>query len=300
MPDSSELPTEAILVVNCGSRRGKEWYDRATDALAKSGLKLRGAHSCSKPGESIGLIKRAVKDGTPLIIVGGGDGTLSSAAEVLVNSESILGVLPMGTGNAFARDLGIPPDPERAIEILTTGKLARVDLGLANKKLFVNVATVGLTTRIAEGLTGESKRRLGRMVYAFAVARAVALMKPFKARLTTDEGTDEYTTMQFVVGSGRFHAGPFPVTPDAEITDRMLNGYVLATTRKGVLLKYALHLWGGHQVNLPEVHAFSTKEGRLETTPAKRITVDGEISDHTPLDFKVLPSALRVIVPQEF
>jgi len=298
--DAEPTPKRAVLIANRRSRRGAEWFDQADQCLREGDLDLIASHPCEKPEEVFRHIKQAVKDEVPLIIVGGGDGTLSSAASEIVGSKSVLGVLPLGTGNAFARDLEIPADPQRACEILRTGKVEAVDLGKTGDRFFVNVATVGLTTRIAEELTDDAKRRLGRMVYAFAIFRAVLKAQPFKAKLTTDEGVEEHTTLQFVVSSGRYHAGPFPVTPDAEITDRRLNGYLLNASRKSVLLKYALHLWGGRQVDLPEVHAFSTKKGRLEAEPAKRVTIDGEVTHKTPLDFAIQPAAIRVIVPQEF
>ncbi len=298
--DGVTLPQRAVLVVNARSRRGREWYDQAHANLKESGLDLEGSYACSRPAEVFERIRAAVKKQVPLIIVGGGDGTLSSAAKEIVGGKSTLGVLPMGTGNAFARDLGIDSDAAKACEVLLTGKVRSVDLGEVNGRYFVNVASVGLTTLIASGLTDDAKKRLGRMVYAFAIARAVLATKPFQAKLTTDEGTQEHTTLQFVVSSGRFHAGPFPVTPDAQITDRRLNGYLLATNRKSVLLKYALHLWGGRQVNLPEVHSFTTKEGRLETGRAMRVTIDGEISEKTPLSFRIMPGVLPVVVPQGF
>lgn len=245
-------------------------------------------------------IQASVSEKVPLIIIGGGDGSLSLASKALVGSESVLGVLPLGTGNAFARDLGIPAQVEEACKILVEGKVDAVDLGKIRDRYFVNVATAGLTTRIAEGLTYAAKRRLGRMVYAFALVRAVAITEPFLARLTTDDGVFEHKTLQFVVGSGRFHGGPFPVTPSAQITDRLLNGYLLASVSKGALLKFALHLWGGRQVNLPEVHAFTTKKGKLETSPSVRLTIDGEVGGRTPVEFAVAPGALNVVVPQSF
>ncbi len=289
-----------MLIVNTKSRRGKEWASEAHDRLSDSELELVGSYKFSHAEQVLNQIKASVRERIPLIIVGGGDGSLSMASKEIVGSESVLGVLPLGTGNAFARDLGIPSQVEAACKILVEGKVDAVDLGKIRDRYFVNVATAGLTTRVAEELTDEAKRRLGRMVYAFALVRAVATAKPFLAKLTTDEGVFEHKTLQFVVGSGRFHGGPFPVTPTAQITDRLLNGYLLASGSKGALLKFALHLWGGRQVNLPEVHSFTTKKGKLETSPSVRLTIDGEVGGRTPFEFEIAPGALHVVVPQSF
>jgi diacylglycerol kinase (ATP) len=187
-----------------------------------------------------------------------------------------------------------------ASDTLINGKIAQVDLGRAGDDYFVNVATVGLTTRIAEELSDEAKKRFGRMVYAFAVFRALSRIRPFKATLLTAEESLSFETLQVVIGNGRFHAGPFPVTPDAQITDRKLSGYALTTNKRSVLFRYALRLWGGRHVDMPEVTAFQTTQGRLETFPPKLVTVDGEISLRTPLEFSVAPKAVRVVVPQSF
>jgi len=289
----------AVVLINSKSRRGKEWAPRIREILGDSPLKIDAFLQTDRPEIVVEQVKEACYKRVPLIIVGGGDGTISSAVQTIVGSNSVLGVLPLGTGNAFAHDLGIPANPEEACQTLLEGKVESVDLGLVKDRYFVNIATVGLTTRIAEGLTGERKRRFGRMAYAVAIFQAAMKAKPFKAILTTDEGRAEYDAMQFVVSSGRYHGG-FPVTPDAEITDCRLHGYILSATTRGALIKYALHLWGGRQVNLPEVHPFSTTAGQLETVPAMKVIIDGEPAGRIALDFKVAPRVLNVVVPLNF
>ena len=201
----------------------------------------------------LAAIKKAVSDKVPLIAVGGGDGTLCSAAQTIAHSDSVMGVLPLGTGNSFARDLEIVADIDKATDVLTKGKVIEVDCGIINDQYFLNVATVGLTTRIAAQLNGPAKRKLGRLVYGVAIFRALAGMRPFHIKIVTPQKTLEFETLQLVIGSGRFHAGPFPLAPDASITDGKLNLYVLADTKPGTLLKYALFLPGGHHTQLEAV-----------------------------------------------
>lgn len=241
-----------------------------------------------------------MREGIPLVIIGGGDGTMSGAVAVLRKTGITMGVLPMGTGNAFARDLGIPSDVDGACRVLTEGVAREVDLGVAGGKHFVNVATVGLSTRIAEELTDEAKKRFGRFVYAIAIMRALPTLRPFRATLSKPDGTETFETSQIVFGSGRLHAGPFPLTPDAEITDHVLNGYAVKSTSKGALLKYALGLLIGRHVDLPEVQQFAVIEATLSTVPRQRVVVDGEVGQRTPLDLRIDPAAVRVMVSPEF
>ena len=291
---------QAVLIVNTKSRRGQEWFHQVKSTLQESELQLVDAKALRRPSDVKTSVQAAITKCIPLVIVGGGDGTLSAVAKFFVDSHSTMGVLPLGTGNQFARDLGIEANIEASCRVLTEGRIARVDMGIAGDDYFLNVATVGLTTRIAEELTVEAKRRFGRFVYALALARALRRVRPFLATLTMPEGVQTLRTVQIVIGNGRFHAGPFPLAPDAKITDGKLVVYALATTNRWGLLKYALNLPGGHHVELEEVAAFETTEIALETTPSERVTVDGEIPFRTPIRLGIAPKALSVMVPHDF
>lgn len=289
-----------MLIVNAKSRRGAEWFDQARRELTARGVQVAAAHPFKRIDEIIARTRRAIDDKAPLVIVGGGDGTFSAVAKYFLNSESILGVLPLGTGNAFARDLGINADIPEASHVIATGKLARVDLGTIDDDFFLNVSTLGVTTGIARELTVDAKRKLGRFVYAVAIWRAIANAKPFHVTIETEHGTVDFDTLQVVLGNGRFHAGPFPIAPDASICEGKLSLYALMSTRKIDFIRYAMHLPGGHHIDLPDVHFQHTQGGTLTTVPIRHVTIDGEIADQTPAKFGVLPRVLPVLVPQEF
>jgi len=290
----------AVVIVNTKSRRGKEWYPQVIATLPKHGIVIEKAMPFTDAKKMVRATKEAIAAGTPLVIVGGGDGTLGSVARHFIGSHSTLGVLPLGTGNQFARDLCIRADVEAACEVIGSGKQMGVDVGFAGSDHFLTVATAGLTTLIAQELTNDAKRRLGRFVYLFALMRAIRKLVPFHAKLVTPEQTLEFDTIQVVIGNGRFHAGPFPLAPDAAITTGNLVVYALATRSRWELLKFAMHLPGGHQGDLVEVPTFHTVGGELTATPLQKVTVDGEVVEKTPLTFGVRPRALQVMVPPEF
>ena len=289
----------AALIVNGKSRRGREWYEEAKATLEKSSLHLKQCELIRNPKQIEARIQQAIHDQIPLICVGGGDGTLSLVARHFIDSEAVLGVLPLGTGNSLARDLGIPANVQKACEIVLEGAPKAIDLGEVNGRTFVNVATIGLTTRIAEILDPDAKKRFGRAVYIVAIFKAVASHSPFLVDLEIEGEQHQFRTVQIVVGSGRYHGGPFPILPDASIRSGKLAGYVVTGTTRMTLIRYAWRLMRGRLADLPEVFPFEVEELSLSTIPRKRITIDGEVKMSTPAKFRSIPQAIRVMLPQE-
>ncbi len=290
----------AILIVNAGSNHGAQQYVAAKSMLVALGLREAYAWQMDRTADIQAKVSEAISEGVKLIIVGGGDGTLNSVVNLFVGTQAVLGVLPLGTGNQFVRDLGIEPALEPACKVLMEGKVSHVDLGTAGNGFFLNIATVGLTTLITEGLDESEKRRLGRFAYTYAIARAMLLVQPFRVTLTMPEGRCSFRALQVVVGNGRFHAGPFPVGTEATIVDGKLTAYVVASRSRWGLVWCALRLPGGHQDTLNEVHTFTTTDILLETKKPIRITVDGDIKYKTPMHFGIARRALRVMTPQAF
>jgi diacylglycerol kinase (ATP) len=300
MGETAPALDQAALVVNTRSRRGYTWYKSLLDHLAETGVAPVEAHAVGDHGTFRGIVQRLIQEETPLILIGGGDGTVSSVAGLFVGSQSVMGLLPFGTGNALARDLGIPADLTGACQVLRTGRRVQVDLGQVEHQHFVNLTSVGLTTRVALALDPEAKRRFGRVIYLSAVARALATVRPFRALIQTAEDRIDVETLQVVIGSGRYHAGPFPVAPGASIVDGRLTIYALQGTSRADLLRLFLNLPGASHVELPNVVVLDTLGGRLETSPSRRVTVDGEVCLRTPIEFSILPASLPVLAPQTF
>lgn len=289
-----------MLLVNSRSRRGKEWFEPVRAALLEGGIKLVDAVAFRRPNQLVEAAKLHVESGVPMVIVGGGDGTFSSVARHFSHKKTILGVLPLGTGNSFARDLGIEASVEKASEVLLNGKIAQIDMGCIEGKSFLNVATIGVTTRIAQSLESGLKKYWGRAVYAVSLFKALREIEPFRVKLSFPNGEHDFESLQVVIGNGRFHAGPFPVAPDAHLDSGFLSVYALASSRKSAFFKMALRLFGGHHVDLPEVKAFRVREGRIEADPPQKLVVDGEVSKPTPAGFSVVSHALKVVVPEDW
>lgn len=293
------MKPKSVLLVNSRSRAATQSFETAKATLLKENLNLAETKAFRTPRDLFREIRNQVDQETPLIIVGGGDGTLGTAASIIARSKSVMGVLPLGTGNAFARDLGIPTLPEACAAILEN-RVVQVDMGMVENRTFLNVATCGLSTLIARGLDSEAKKLLGKAAYAASILRALTRVKPFHVELELPSGTYEFDSLQVVIGNGRFHAGPFPITPDASITAGWLSIYALATTQKSHFLRMALRLPSGKHVELDDVRSYQATSGRLVTTPTRQMTIDGEIGMQTPVEFKSMPRSLSVVVSSSF
>jgi YegS/Rv2252/BmrU family lipid kinase len=269
--------------------------------MAEEGISLIEAKLFDANEELVSAVGAAVKRGDPMVIVGGGDGTISSVVQLLEGTETVLGIMPFGTGNALARDLAVPTDVDQAVEIIAKGKIAHIDVGIANGRRFMNVATLGLSTLIAQDLSTGIKKVFAAAAYAIAVARALLEVKPFKAVLTLEDGTaHEIDALQIVIGNGRFHAGGLLIKENAAIDEGFLSVYALATTHKFAFLKLALRLRAGNQAELDEVRSFQTRRMHLETTPSRKVILDGEPLLLSPIDFSISGKKVRVAVPSDW
>ena len=291
---------DAVLFVNSNARRGQKWFQPAVERLRAEGVQLRRAELMTSKEAMVRAVREELKRETGLIILGGGDGTFGSVDHDFAGHASTLGVLPLGTGNAFARDLGIRTRLDHACEVIANGKAVQVDLGLLGDQHFLSVATIGLSTMIARRLDRRLKRLTGPFAYLFALYQALRDIKPFDVRLELPDETAEFRSLQVVMGNGRFHAGPFLLAPDAHLTNGQLLIYALKSERRSALFRLAVAVQFGRHVDQHDVTVWRASEGRVITAEPKTVTLDGESILKTPLKFGVDRRALRVMAPHDF
>ena len=295
----------AALIVNTRSRSGERTFFKALDLLEEMGVPLGATYAIRDPIRLPETVREVLHEGSDyrLLILGGGDGSVSSVVDFLADHDVILGLLPLGTANDFARTLGIPAEVEKACETIVGGKIVDVDLGLAGDNYYVNVASVGLSVGVTQSLTPGLKRTIGALAYPTAAIRALPRHEPFAARLSFPEGDREPVEyerrLQVAVGNGRFYGGAMVVAPESGIDDRNLDIYVIEMGRHRDLIGAARYLKSGDFIRNESVSNFRTERVRLETDPELPINIDGEVVARTPQDFSVAHNALKVLVPPE-
>ena len=303
---SSNLAAErAALIVNTRSRTGERTFFRALDRLQELDVTLGVTYAIRDPARLPETVREILDDrtGYRFLILGGGDGSVSSVVDFLANQDVVLGLLPLGTANDFARTIEIPQDIEGACKAIAGGKVVDVDLGLAGDNYYVNVASVGLGVETTRALSPWLKKSTGPLAYPAAAIRAFLRHEPFAARLTFPDGDHESVEydrlLQVAVGNGRFYGGGMVVAPESGIDDRTLDIYAIDLGRHRNLLGVARYLRSGDFIKMEGVHHFRTSSARLETDPELAINIDGEVVARTPQDFSVARNALKVLVPQE-
>jgi YegS/Rv2252/BmrU family lipid kinase len=284
----------ALALINTSSRRGAEAGGAALDALRAGGAELVQPPVGTR--EDIDAAIRASIGTVDLIVLGGGDGTMNAAAAALFATQIPFAVLPLGTANDLARVLGIPADPVQAAKVALAGHRNRIDLGRANEHLFFNIATIGLSARLARAMDKQTKKRLGALAYPLTVAR-IGLGRPFHANIRSDQGSMELDAIQIAVGNGRYHGGGIVVHEAAAIDDRLLHLYALAPQSVGSLLaKLPWLLRGRHDIT-SGVETLTATAFDVTTSEPLPVNTDGELTTHTPVRFSVIPEAVEVCVP---
>jgi YegS/Rv2252/BmrU family lipid kinase len=232
-----------------------------------------------------------------LVIVGGGDGTLSTVAKAVADCRLPMGILPLGTANDLARTLGIPLSPVEAAEVIAAGRLRSIDLGLANGHPFFNVVTIGLAADLASCLDKTIKQRLGKLGYAVAALRVAIGARRFTASIRTQDGVEKVKTYQIAIGNGRYYGGGVIVHSGATIHDGMLDLYSLELE---TLWKLAFNIGAftrGQHGDWDDVRIDRAASFEIATRHPVPVNADGEIVTQTPLKVEVVRGALRILAP---
>lgn len=301
----------AALIVNARSRSGERAFSEAVDRLRDLGVSLGATYALSDPARLPETVREVLDEGLgedsgsryDTLILGGGDGSISSVVDFLAHHRAVLGLLPLGTANDFARTLGIPSEVAAACKTIACGKVVDVDLGLIGDNYYVNLASVGLSVGVTQALTPRLKRTAGALAYPLAAVKAFLRHEPFSARLVFPDGDHEAVEierlLQVGVGNGRFYGGGLIVAPDSSIDDRSLDVYTIEIPRHRDLIGTIRYLKSGDFIPNKSVNHYRTSQVVVETDPELAVNVDGELVAHTPQSFSLAPNALKVLVPQD-
>ena len=274
--------------------------DRAREALTAAGLdvdvELLSGGDCAVRCRAIAERK------DPMLIVGGGDGTISAAASALAGTDTLLGILPFGTLNHFARDLGLPTDLDEAAKLIAAGKDRRVDIGEMNDRVFINNSAIGLYPLMVVDRDVQRKRlgRSKRLAMIVASLRTLARFKHHRLTLTVnEEQTGRIDTPLLFVGNNEYRVDIGAPGQRESLDDGQLCVLVMRkNTRTGMLAASVRAFFGRSRaddmVRLDGVERLRVSAPR----PQLAVSLDGEVvRSEPPLEYRIRKRALRVIAP---
>lgn len=298
MAPSAPAARRAVLVVNTKSRKGRHLFKDAKRLLGERGVTLDGAYSVRNPERLPEIVRDAVASGHELVIVGGGDGTISSVVDHLAHKDVVLGILPLGTANCFARTLTVPFDLDGAVGVILDGKPVQVDLGRVGNDLFANALAIGMPSIINQGIPSSLKKRFGRVGYLIYGVGALLRFKPFRCTITADGEVRTLDALEIRVVNGSFLGG-LRVAEDSNVESEDMVVQVVQGTRRRELVATWFRAMLGRP---PASRRLVTLRGRkisVETEPSEPVSVDGEVLAQTPISCAVERQSLRVMVPAD-
>ncbi|MER5774972.1 diacylglycerol kinase [Streptomyces sp. NPDC002039] len=295
------MTSEITLFVNptAGRGRGAHAAQPAASALRAAGFSVRTVVGTDGP-DALARLRTAVREGTGAVIAVGGDGLVSLALQALAGTAVPLGVVAVGTGNDFARSLGLPVrEPARAgrlaAEALKEGRIREIDLGRAADTWYGTVLCSGFDSRVND--RGNRMRLpLGRFKYDLAMLAELASFRPFPYRITLDGGPVIETEATLVaVGNSSSYGGGMRICADAQPDDGLFDVTVVGDCGRGTLLKVFPQVYKGTHLGHPKVSVHRASKVTLEAADITAYA-DGEPLGPLPVTAECVPAALRLLV----
>ncbi|HVF72651.1 MAG TPA: diacylglycerol kinase family protein [Chthoniobacterales bacterium] len=267
---------------------------------------LPNAEVCltSKAGSAARAAKSAIKKGAEIIVAAGGDGTLNEVINGIGENlgEARVGLIPLGTGNDFARSIGVPVELEAAIDLIRDGHTRPVDLVRVTSdevRYFVNVSAGGFSGLVNEKLTPELKKSWGPLAYLRSAAAALPDLRAYRTTLAFDNA--ESLTVELynvVVANGRYVAGGTLIAPDASVDDGLLDIVLIPERPASELAVLAAQIALGNHLSSDAVIYRRAAKVTVNSKPGMWFNVDGELVGNEPARFEILPRALKFIAPK--
>lgn len=266
-------------------------------ALAERGFSLKTC-ATAKPGEAREQAARAKDESFQMVICAGGDGTIHEVINGIAGSDLVLGILPMGTGNVLAWDMNIPLDIQKACEVLVTGRIRTIDLGLTSVgSYFSCMAGVGLDAQVVREVDPTMKGILGMIAYPLTAVRTVLRYGLPELTIDIDGKKPPLTGYSVVICNSRHYGGRFTLCHHAVIDDGWLDVCILQEHHASAIIRSGVSVAMNHH---EAVEGLTFHRGRSVHVSSNRkvlVQSDGDIIGTTPIGFSIAPQALKVMAP---
>lgn len=291
----------ATVIINAGAGIGYTlaWTEELTEKFLAQGCEVK-IILANSGAQLLDAARTALAQGVKTIVAGGGDGTINAVASIITGSQAALGVLPLGTLNHFAKDLRIPLELDKAIHNIAAGHIVAIDIGDVNGRKFLNNSSLGLYADMARHR--KQQRRLGRGKWTAFFWACVATLRryPFLDVKVTVDGVEQTRHTPFIfIGNNEYTMEGFNIGTRRRMDAGVLSLYAAQRAGRIGLFRLAFSSLLGRLRQERDFEELITHQIRIETHHRRlRVAADGEVSMmETPLQYSILPEALRVIVP---
>jgi YegS/Rv2252/BmrU family lipid kinase len=290
-------PSRVKIVVNPAAGTDQAILGTLNDVFGGSGIEWDVVVT-NKPGDARKAASAAQDEGYDLVAAYGGDGTIMEVAAGLAETGQPMAILPGGTANVMAGELGIPADLDGAARLIAGGnnRLLSVDMGEAGRKRFLLRLAVGFEAVMVEGATPEMKEQYGAMAYVLSAFQALADPPHALYRLVIDGRHEEREGVTCIVANaGRLNIGDLSLAPGIDVADGLLDLVVVTSDDLQTLLGAAGDIMAGRES--PAIQHWQGEVIRIEAKPTQGVICDGEQAGKTPVEVRVMPGAIEIVVP---
>ncbi len=290
-----------VLISNPASGRSrKEKIEQAVEILRNGGVHEVLLQWTEKPRDGIRLAREAACQGADAVIAAGGDGTINEVLNGLAGTPTPMGVIPLGTANCYALEVGIPLDAGRAAKAILDSERISISLGKTGETFFLLMAGIGYDAEVVHRLEDALswKRKLGKAAYLLIGLKRLAVYRPPRLRVIMDGG-EPVEGYSVIIGNARSYGGQFHVTPLADLDEETLDVCLFQRKDRRSMLRYGWGiLRGGKHIRFRDVVYRKCRTVRIESEEPSPMQLDGDRFGHTPAAFELAPRALQVLIPK--
>jgi YegS/Rv2252/BmrU family lipid kinase len=311
MENSEEISKWFVIVnPNAGNAKGKKDWDRIAGILKKNNIDYDVKHTEGK-GHAIEFATAMIRKGYRKIISVGGDGTLNEiingifTQDICPTKEITLGIIPVGTGNDWGRMFGIPLIYDGAVNVIKEGKEMLHDIGVVyfntgdtrQKRYFINIAGLGFESVVVKKTNKQKdKGKSNKTIYFYNLLSSLIKYKNTTVEITIDGISSRAKVFSINIGNGRYCGGGMRQTPDALPDDGLLDITVIKNMSKLEIIRNLGLLYDGRILSHPKVDGYRSNNLKVESDLDLYLEADGESLGHTPAEFGIIPSAVKMII----
>jgi diacylglycerol kinase (ATP) len=243
------------------------------------------------------LARAALDEDHDVIVAAGGDGTINEIINAVAGTSAVLGLIPLGTANVLAAEIGLPTDPRGVAEVIAHGRLQQIYLGTVGNRRFTMMASFGFDAQAVDRVNIPLKRRLGKLAYVASALGAWFRHRDVRFSLVIDG--KPATASSVVIANGHYYAGRYQCAPDARLDDPRLHVCLLERPGRWNLVRYAMALGAGRLPRLNDVQIIPAQQVSVTAPAGEPIQADGDIVGETPAEFRVSTERLNLLMPAD-